>query len=52
MLACNPRQRRGADRLVPRAEEAMGQLDILVANAGVTKDNLFVQIEDRGSGIR
>ena len=28
------------------AEEAMGQLDILVANAGVTKDNLFVQLRD------
>ena len=24
----------------------MGQLDILVANAGVTKDNLFVQLRD------
>jgi 3-oxoacyl-[acyl-carrier protein] reductase len=32
--------------LVSRAEEAMGQLDILVANAGVTKDNLFVQLRD------
>jgi 3-oxoacyl-[acyl-carrier protein] reductase len=35
-----------ADALVPRAEEAMGQLDILVANAGVTKDNLLVQLRD------
>jgi len=32
--------------LVTRAEEAMGQLDILVANAGVTRDNLFVQLRD------
>src|SRR5437764_6870967 len=34
------------DGLVPRAEEAMGQLDILVANAGVTRDNLLVQLRD------
>jgi 3-oxoacyl-[acyl-carrier protein] reductase len=31
---------------VPSAEEAMQKLDILVANAGVTKDNLFVQLRD------
>ena len=24
----------------------MGRLDILVANAGMTKDNLFVQLRD------
>jgi 3-oxoacyl-[acyl-carrier protein] reductase len=35
-----------ADALVPRAEEAMGQLDILVANAGVARDNLLVQLRD------
>ena len=29
-----------------KAEEALGQLDILVANAGITKDNLFVQLRD------
>jgi 3-oxoacyl-[acyl-carrier protein] reductase len=34
------------DELVPRAEEAMGQLDILVANAGVARDNLLVQLRD------
>jgi 3-oxoacyl-[acyl-carrier protein] reductase len=34
------------EALVPRAEEAMGHLDILVANAGITKDNLFVQLRD------
>jgi 3-oxoacyl-[acyl-carrier protein] reductase len=34
------------EALVPRAEEVMGQLDILVANAGITKDNLFVQLRD------
>jgi 3-oxoacyl-[acyl-carrier protein] reductase len=34
------------ETLVPRAEEAMGKLDILVANAGITRDNLFVQMRD------
>ena len=34
------------EALVPGAEEAMGQLDILVANAGITRDNLLVQLRD------
>jgi 3-oxoacyl-[acyl-carrier protein] reductase len=34
------------ESLVPRAEQAMGQLDILVANAGITRDNLLVQLRD------
>jgi 3-oxoacyl-[acyl-carrier protein] reductase len=34
------------EALVPRAEAAMGQLDVLVANAGVTRDNLLVQLRD------
>jgi 3-oxoacyl-[acyl-carrier protein] reductase len=34
------------EALVPRAEETMGQLDVLVANAGVTRDNLLVQLRD------
>jgi 3-oxoacyl-[acyl-carrier protein] reductase len=34
------------EALVPGAEQAMGKLDILVANAGITRDNLFVQLKD------
>jgi 3-oxoacyl-[acyl-carrier protein] reductase len=34
------------EALVPAAEQAMGGLDILVANAGITRDNLFVQLRD------
>ena len=34
------------EALVPQAEEKMEKLDILVANAGITKDNLFVQLRD------
>jgi 3-oxoacyl-[acyl-carrier protein] reductase len=46
VLPCNLADPVETDALVPRAEEAMGQLDILVANAGVTRDNLLVQLRD------
>jgi 3-oxoacyl-[acyl-carrier protein] reductase len=46
VLPCDLANAADTDALVPRAEQAMGQLDILVANAGVTKDNLFVQLRD------
>ena len=34
------------EALVPKAEELMGKLDILVANAGINRDNLLVQLRD------
>jgi 3-oxoacyl-[acyl-carrier protein] reductase len=34
------------EALVPSAEAAMKQLDILVCNAGITRDNLFVSLKD------
>jgi 3-oxoacyl-[acyl-carrier protein] reductase len=34
------------EALVPAAETAMGGLDILVHNAGVTRDNLFLRMKD------
>jgi 3-oxoacyl-[acyl-carrier protein] reductase len=46
VLPCNLADPAETEALVPRAEETMGQLDILVANAGVTKDNLLVQLRD------
>jgi 3-oxoacyl-[acyl-carrier protein] reductase len=46
VLPCNLADSAETEALVPRVEEAMGQLDVLVANAGVTKDNLFVQLRD------
>ncbi len=46
VLPCDLSDSDDVETLVPRAEEAMGQLDILVANAGITKDNLFVQMRD------
>jgi 3-oxoacyl-[acyl-carrier protein] reductase len=45
-LPSNLAERQEAEALVPQAEERMGKLDILVANAGITRDNLFVQLSD------
>ena len=46
VLPCNLADKDEVEGLVPKAEAAMGQLDILVANAGITRDNLFVQMKD------
>lgn len=46
VLPCNLSNMDEVETLVPAAEKAMGQLDILVANAGITRDNLFVQLRD------
>src|SRR6185295_14723649 len=46
VLPCNLADKEQVEALVPDAEKALGQLDILVANAGITKDNLFVQMRD------
>lgn len=46
VLPCDLSNKDQVEALVPAAEEAMQKLDILVANAGVTKDNLFVQLRD------
>ena len=45
-VALQPRRQDAVEELVPKAEAAMGQLDILVANAGITRDNLLVQLSD------
>ena len=46
VLPCNLAEAQQVEELVPRAEEAMGRLDVLVANAGVARDNLLVQLRD------
>jgi 3-oxoacyl-[acyl-carrier protein] reductase len=46
LLPCNLGNKEEVEALVPRCEELMGRLDILVANAGVTRDNLLVQLGD------
>jgi 3-oxoacyl-[acyl-carrier protein] reductase len=46
VLPCDLADRDSVEALVPAAEKALGQLDILVANAGITKDGLFVALKD------
>src|ERR1700748_2404258 len=46
VLPCNLSDATAVEALVPAAEQAMGQVDILIANAGITRDNLFVQLRD------
>jgi 3-oxoacyl-[acyl-carrier protein] reductase len=46
VLPCNLADKSEVEALVPKAEATMGHLDILVANAGITRDNLFVQLKD------
>ena len=46
VLPCDLADKDAVEKLVPSAEEKMLKLDILVANAGETKDNLFVQLRD------
>jgi len=46
VLPCDLANKDSVEALVPDAEKALGQLDILVANAGITKDGLFVALKD------
>lgn len=46
VLTANLSSAEDVEKLVPAAEAAMGKLDILVANAGITRDNLLVQLRD------
>jgi 3-oxoacyl-[acyl-carrier protein] reductase len=45
-LDCNLSDGAAVDGLVPRAVEALGKLDILINNAGVTRDNLAMRMKD------
>ena len=47
VLPCNLADKAEIEALVPKSEERMGRLDILVANAGITRDNLLVQMSDQ-----
>ena len=46
VLPCDLADKDMVEALVPSAEEKMAKLDILIANAGVNADNLFVQLKD------
>jgi len=47
VLSCDLADKDAVETLVPACEGAMGKLDILVANAGITRDNLLVQLSDQ-----
>jgi 3-oxoacyl-[acyl-carrier protein] reductase len=46
VVPCDLADKDAVEELVARCEQAMGRLDILVANAGITRDNLLVQLSD------
>jgi 3-oxoacyl-[acyl-carrier protein] reductase len=46
ILPCNLSDAAAVDALVPQAVEALGQIDILINNAGVTRDNLAMRMKD------
>ncbi len=46
ILPCDLSDPVAVDALVPAAVEALGQLDILINNAGITRDNLAMRMKD------
>src|SRR2546423_347181 len=46
VLACDLSDKDAVEQLVPQAEAALGQIDILINNAGITRDNIFVRLRD------
>lgn len=46
VLPCNLSDGEAVDALPKQAEDAMGSLDILINNAGLTRDNIFMRMKD------
>jgi 3-oxoacyl-[acyl-carrier protein] reductase len=46
VVACDLSSKEEADTLLGHAESALGHVDILINNAGVTRDNLFMRLTD------
>jgi 3-oxoacyl-[acyl-carrier protein] reductase len=46
VLPCNLSDAAATDALVPEALAALGKLDVLVNNAGITRDNLILRMRD------
>jgi 3-oxoacyl-[acyl-carrier protein] reductase len=46
VLPCNLSSAEEVEKLVPTAEAAMGSLDILINNAGITRDGLAMRMKD------
>jgi 3-oxoacyl-[acyl-carrier protein] reductase len=46
VIACDLTKPEEVEKLVPEAERQMGSLDILVSNAGITRDTLALRMKD------
>ncbi|MGB1390268.1 MAG: SDR family NAD(P)-dependent oxidoreductase, partial [Paracoccaceae bacterium] len=46
VLPCNLSDMEAVEALPKKAAEAMGSVDILINNAGITRDNLFMRMSD------
>ncbi|HMA74071.1 MAG TPA: 3-oxoacyl-[acyl-carrier-protein] reductase [Xanthobacteraceae bacterium] len=46
VVRCNLADQEDVENLVPAAEAAMGHVDILINNAGITRDNIFMRLKD------
>jgi 3-oxoacyl-[acyl-carrier protein] reductase len=46
VLPCDLGDKAAVEALIPAAEAAMGQIDILINNAGITRDGLFMRMKD------
>src|SRR5262249_58260477 len=46
VVRCNLADREDVENHVPAAEAAMGRLDILIINAAITRDNIFMRLKD------
>lgn len=46
VLPCDLRDRTAVEQLPATAEKVLGQVDIVVNNAGITHDNLFMRMKD------
>ncbi|NBN64084.1 3-oxoacyl-[acyl-carrier-protein] reductase [Microvirga tunisiensis] len=46
VAAANLSDRAAVEGLIPAAEAAMGRVDILINNAGITRDNIFMRMKD------
>lgn len=46
ILPCNLKNAVEVESLIPQAESVMGHVDILINNAGITRDNLMMRMKD------
>lgn len=50
LFACNLSSREAVDALIPNIERMCGHIDILINNAGITRDSLIMRMSDEAWG--